>query len=101
MTQALKVLHDTPLFKGLFAIAALVAIHVVEKPSAERAEAARDVQVVHVQQQMLARHADWGQVQMPNVQRFDRQQVRNAAEPASRDSAQVWNELPRQQRWVF
>lgn len=101
MTQALKVLHDSALFKGLFAITALVALQAFEKPSADPAGATRPLQVTAVQQQAPARQADWGRPQMPTVQRFDRQQLRNAAEPASRDSAQVWSELPRQQRWVF
>jgi hypothetical protein len=92
-TQLLK----SHLFKGLFAVAALVFIQATEKPQTMVA-------------QLTTVETPWGQVQRlqpslqahaPTAQPYAPQLLRPATQPSARESEQGWTELPKPESWVF
>jgi hypothetical protein len=95
-TQLLK----SPLSKGLFAIAALVLIQVIEKPQNTVVQAPA-LSIVETQFGQVQRLQPTLQVQAPTAQQYTQESLQPATQPSARESQQIWNELPKQESWVF
>ena len=93
-------LLKSPLSKGLFAVAALVLIQVTEKPQTAAAQAP-GLAMVETQWGQVQRLQPSLQVQAQVAQQYTRESLQPATQPSARESQQVWNELPKQESYVF
>ena len=91
-------LLKSPLSKGLFAVAALVLIQVTEKP--QTAAVSPELAVVATPWGQVQRLQQPVQVQAPVAQPYG-QELQPVTRPSARESQQIWNELPKQESWVF